>query len=124
MSIFNFQGYLAHPRTSLGAELIGFNARTGQPVQAAAGGMGSYQDLSTDFYKTFQHDNWQHPGSTGWSSANVPGWGNNPNLQMFPRRAVGADGGAAGVGGLALLLLGMLGVFAYVTMSEASKKKR
>lgn len=70
------------------AELIGFNARTGRPVQAAAGSLGSYADLSTDFYKTFQPDNWQHAGSQGWSSAPVPGWGNNPNLQMFARRAM------------------------------------
>ncbi len=118
MSIYDFQGYLAHPRPlpagagGLGAELIGFNARTGQPVQAAAGvgqnrcpravsgpdGIGSYSDLSTDFYKTFQHDNWQHPGSEGWSSANMPGWGENPNLQMFARRGVGAEAAESGKG--------------------------
>lgn len=95
MSIYNFPGYLAPPRRGLGAELIGFNEKTGQFVQAAAGlggpdGIGSYADLSTDFYKTFQHDNWQHPGSDGWMSAPVPGWGENPNLQMFPRVGVGA----------------------------------
>jgi hypothetical protein len=98
MSVFNFPGYLAYPRKSLGGELIGFNETTGQPLVAAAGmgslgnadGIGSYSDMSMDAYKTFQHENWQHPGSQGWSSANVPGWGNNPNLQMFPRR--GADG--------------------------------
>lgn len=87
MSVYNFRGYLAPPRQSLGAELIGFNARTGQPVQAAAG-IGSYADLSPDFYRTFQHDNWQHPGSSEWTKAPVPGWGNNPMLQMFPRRGV------------------------------------
>lgn len=121
MSIYDFQGYLAHPRPlpagagGLGAELIGFNARTGRPVQAAAGlravsgpdgigalgalgSLGSYSDLSTDFYKTFQHDNWQHPGSEGWSSANMPGWGENPNLQMFARRGVGAEAAESGKG--------------------------
>lgn len=104
MSVFDFPGYLARPSGAAGlrGELIGFNARTGQPVQAAAGlmahaaglrgpdGLGSYSDITPDFYQTFQHENWQHPGSEGWSSANVPGWGNNPNLQMFARR--GADG--------------------------------
>ncbi len=97
MSVFNFKGYLAPPRQSLGGELIGFNKRTGQPVQAAAGmhglgspdGLGSYLDLSPDFYQTYQHENWQHPGSSGWSKANMPGWGNNPNLQMFDRRGMG-----------------------------------
>lgn len=114
MSVFNFKGYLAPPRQSLGGELIGFNKKTGQPVEAAAGvgkivgfnrrtgapvramagpdGIGSYSDMSPDYYKTYQHDNWQHPGSSGWSSANMPGWGNNPNLQMFARRGVGALG--------------------------------
>jgi len=103
MSIYNPPGYLAQPLKTLGSELIGFNRRTGQPVQAAAGlgmfpsavgspdGLGSYLDLTPDFYKTFQHDNWQHPGSSEWSSANVPGWGENPNLQMFARRGVGED---------------------------------
>lgn len=90
MSVYNFTGYLAQPRQSLGAELIGFNARTGQPVQAAAGGVGSYLDLTPEFYQTFQHESWQHPGSSGWTKAPVPGWGNNPNLQMFARRGVGS----------------------------------
>lgn len=130
MSIYDFQGYLAHPRPlpagagGLGAELIGFNARTGRPVQAAAGlravsgpdgigalgalgSLGSYSDLSPDFYKTFQHDNWQHPGSEGWSSANMPGWGENPNLQMFPRRAVHGPGYADSMNSF-LLTLGAL----------------
>lgn len=113
MSIYDFSGYLAQPRMSLGGELIGFNKKTGRPVFAAAGvgrwaapgrvvsaprrtlrglsgpdGIGSYSDLSTDFYQTYQHENWQHPGSEGWSSANMPGWGENPMLQMFPRLAV------------------------------------
>ena len=85
----------------VGNILVGFNKKTGRPVKAAAGlglfptavgspdGLGSYLDLSTDFYKTFQHDNWQHPGSSEWSVANVPGWGENPNLQMFSRRGFG-----------------------------------
>lgn len=75
---------------SLKGELIGFNRRTGMPVQAAAG-LGSYQELTPDFYQTYQHENWQHPGSDGWSTAPVPGWGENPNLQMFSRIAVGQD---------------------------------
>lgn len=111
MSIYNFPGYLAQSRKSLGGELIGFNKKTGRPVFAAAGvgvtsrcppkgvsgpdGIGSYSDLSTDFYQTYQHENWQHPGSEGWSSANVPGWGNNPMLQMFPRLAVNGLGAVA-----------------------------
>ena len=74
---------------ALHGELIGFNAKTGKPVYAAAG-VGSYDMLKTDFYKTYQHENWQHPGSTGWSAAPVPGWGNNPKLQMAARRAMGA----------------------------------
>lgn len=114
MSIYNFRGYLAKP--GLGGELIGFNARTGQPVQAAAGSLGSYSDLSTDFYKTFQHENWQHPGSSGWSSANVPGWGNNPMLQMGPRRAVGELPKTAGLG--LFLAIGLVGYLALSGMSE------
>lgn len=110
MSVFNFKGYLAPPRQSLGGELIGFNAKTGQPVQAAAGGVGSYLDLSQDYYKTFQHENWQHPGSSGWSSANMPGWGNNPNLQMFPRRGVGVAVEERKGGGKTFLILGAIAV--------------
>lgn len=122
MSIYDFQGYLAQPRTSLGAELIGFNARTGQPVQASAGvgggedGLGSYLDLSTDYYKTFQHDNWQHPGSDGWSSANVPGWGENPNLQMFPRRGVGDVAVASSRS--SLIFLALLGIAFYAVVKD------
>ena len=195
MSIYNFKGYLAPPRQSLSGELIGFNRRTGQPVQAMAGGesvatpknvitmaciagaaayfltpsaskksrnalavagsaavagfitsklsaaeaqssvagLGSYSDLSPDFYKTFQHDNWQHPGSSGWSTANVPGWGNNPNLQMFSRRGVGAVA-AAGVAGSALsgasgttvglaLNAGLLALYGFKTLQELKSKK-
>lgn len=95
MSIYNFNGYLAQPSTSpLGAELVGFNPRTGQFVQAAAG-LGSYLDLTPEYYQTFQHESWQHPGGSGWTSANVPGWGENPNLQMFRYRGVGEDAPAA-----------------------------
>lgn len=126
MSVFNFPGYLARPRavSGLRGELIGFNARTGQPVQASAGlrgpdGLGSYSDLTPDFYQTFQHENWQHPGSEGWSTANVPGWGNNPNLQMFARRGVDGLGtsfypseGLGWIHVLAAFSVGMLvGVF-------------
>ena len=151
MSIFNPPGYLAHPRQSLGAELIGFNPKTGQPVQAAAGlgcgcsgvgspdglgswagwkghvkgapgrSVGSYLDLSTDYYKTFQHDNWQHPGSEGWSSANMPGWGNNPNLQMGPRRGVGNATGDIGKGGLVFLALLAVGLFVGLTNDKGEK---
>lgn len=114
MSVFNFPGYLAHSRKSLGGELIGFNKKTGRAVYAAAGvqGLGSYADLSTDFYKTFRPDNWQHAGSSGWSSANMPGWGNNPNLQMFARRGVdGADDLPATA--LALIVYGLVAWGAY-----------
>jgi len=75
---------------SLGAELIGFNARTGQPVQAAAG-LGSYSDLKPNFYQTYSPDSSQHAGSRGWSAAPVPGWGNNPLLAGPPRIAVGQE---------------------------------
>lgn len=84
MSTFLFDGYLAQPRE-----------------------LGSYSELSTDFYKTFQPDNWQHNGSSEWSAANMPGWGNNPMLQMFPR--VGTDG---------------VGFFNYRTPEEEKSRER
>ena len=115
MSIYNFRGYLAKP--GLSGELIGFNAKTGQPLYAAAG-FGSYQDLSTDFYKTFQHENWQHPGSSEWSVANMPGWGNNPMLQMFPRRAVGETSARAfSLGTMAAI--GVVGFTAWCLFKKA-----
>lgn len=76
---------------SLGSEIIGFDSRTGQAVQAAAG-MGSYAELNRDFYQTYSPHNWQHPGSKGWSAAPVPGWGNNPLMAGPPRIAVGQEG--------------------------------
>jgi len=110
--------------SSLGAKLLGSDRRTGFPVQAAAGSLGSYSDLSPDFYQTFRHDNWQHPGSSGWSSANMPGWGNNPNLQMFSRRAVGdaADGVASASLGV-LLFLGVGGFLVLSALSESRPRR-
>jgi len=98
------------------AELIGFNRRTGQPVQAAAGAIGSYAELNPEFYKTFRPDSWQHAGSSGWQGANVPGWGMNPMLQMGPRRAV--DGVPTVSNTMLYGFLVLIAVTGYVAVKE------
>lgn len=87
---------------------------------ASPDGLGSYLDLSTDYYQTYQHENWQHPGSDGWSGANVPGWGNNPNLQMFARRGVGEDSSGMSETTKSFAILGVL-LIGVVVLAKASK---
>jgi hypothetical protein len=64
----------------------------------------SYTNLTPEFYKTYQHESWQHPGSSEWSAANMPGWGNNPLLQGPPRVAMDGLGAVTG-GNMTLIYL-------------------
>jgi hypothetical protein len=114
--------------SSLHGKLVGFNKLTGQFVYAAAGcgecaslsgpdGIGSYANLTPEFYRTFQPDSWQHAGSSGWTQANVPGWGENPNLQMFARR--GTDGLSDTMKTTGLFLsLGLVAAFLFYSMAK------
>ena len=48
----------------------------------------SYEQVQPDYYKFRQPNTPWHAGTTGWSHAPVPMWGNNPNQRATPRIAV------------------------------------
>ena len=60
----------------------------------------SYVNIEPGYYQMLQPDSVYHPGGSGWSTAPVPGWGENPNLVGPPRLAVGALGGCGSCKGL------------------------
>lgn len=58
----------------------------------------SYVRLNPSYYQMLQPESPWHPGGQGWSTAPVPGWGENPALVGPARLAVeglGADDAAA-----------------------------
>lgn len=50
----------------------------------------SYVALKPSYYQMLQPESPWHPGAPGWSTAPVPGWGQNPAL-VGPRR-LGVEG--------------------------------
>ena len=60
----------------------------------------SYVNIEPGYYQMLQPSSVYHPGGSGWSTAPVPGWGENPNLVGPPRLAVGALGGCSSCKGL------------------------
>lgn len=60
----------------------------------------SYVNIEPGYYQMLQPNSVYHPGGSGWSTAPVPGWGENPNLVGPPRLAVGALGGCGSCSGL------------------------
>ncbi len=56
----------------------------------------SYVALKPRYYQMLNPESPWHPGAPGWSTAPVPGWGENPALVGPPRLAVeGLGEGAA-----------------------------
>jgi len=49
-----------------------------------------YESLTPYAFQTFYPEEPYHAGSSGWSRANVPGWGQNSLLQGPARLATGA----------------------------------
>jgi hypothetical protein len=60
----------------------------------------SYVNTSPGYYQMLQPNSVWHPGGPGWSTAPVPGWGENPNLVGPPRLAVSGLGGCSSCSGL------------------------
>lgn len=103
----------------------------------------SYAEIGPDVYRVYQPDSPWHPGAEGWYSANVPGWGQNPNLLDRRRYAIqglgcggscGCGGGCKGVGATIesaepesdapkyLLVAGLLGVVIVATLATGKKR--
>lgn len=57
----------------------------------------SYAQIKEDVYRVYQPDTPWHPGAPGWTSAPIPGWGQNPNLLDTYKKAV--QGLGCGTGG-------------------------
>ncbi len=60
----------------------------------------SYVNIEPGYYQMLQPDSVYHPGGPGWSTAPVPGWGENPNLVGPPLLAVNGLGGCSSCKGL------------------------
>lgn len=62
----------------------------------------SYVNIEPGYYQMLQPDSVYHPGGSGWSTAPVPGWGENPNLVGPPLLAVNGLGctSCKGLGGV------------------------
>ena len=56
----------------------------------------SYADIPEDVYRVYQPDTPWHPGAPGWSTAPIPGWGQNPNLLDTHRKAIQGLGCGSG----------------------------
>lgn len=52
----------------------------------------SYANVPPSYYQVFEPNAPWHAGSPGWSTAWVPGWGNNPNRAGPPRLGVQGTG--------------------------------
>jgi hypothetical protein len=55
----------------------------------------SYVNIPPAYYAQMRPGTPYHPGGKGWLQANVPGWGENPNVSWADRQAVNGLGAAA-----------------------------